>query len=88
MRAVGFRKRALQRLLLDEHLLLLALGLGTGLLAALIAVVPALLSPAAHVPWLLLAGVAVGLWLGGLVWVYLAVALALRGPVLPSLRGE
>ncbi len=41
--AVGFRRRALQRMVLSEHGVLLCLGLGIGIVAAAVAVLPAIL---------------------------------------------
>lgn len=45
LQAVGFRRRTLQWLVLSEHAVLLWLGLGLGILAALIAILPALRTP-------------------------------------------
>src|SRR4029077_740706 len=39
--AVGFNRRSLQNLILGEHSALLALGLGIGILSAVVAVLPA-----------------------------------------------
>jgi hypothetical protein len=55
LRAVGLRAPALRRLVFGEHALLLALGLFVGVVSALIAVLPALRSPGANVPYLSLA---------------------------------
>src|ERR1700749_4672593 len=41
--AIGFRKRALQWLVLSEHGALLGLGLAVGIIAAVIGVLPALI---------------------------------------------
>src|SRR6185503_3210752 len=48
-RAVGFRARMLRWLVLSEHGALLWLGLGVGVIAAALAVLPALLSPGAAI---------------------------------------
>jgi ABC-type lipoprotein release transport system permease subunit len=88
LRAVGFRAVALQRLVLGEHLLLLTLGLGVGLLAALVAVFPSLRSPGTQVPYASLALLLAAVWLSGFLWVWVATLLALRGPLLPALRSE
>src|SRR5204863_6336898 len=53
--AMGFRRRALQGLVLSEHGALLGLGLGIGIVAALVAVLPALLSPGRQLPYVSLA---------------------------------
>ncbi|MCS7304402.1 MAG: FtsX-like permease family protein [Thermoguttaceae bacterium] len=86
--AVGFSPARLGALLLCETWMLLALGLGCGLLAAAVAVWPHWLTGQGTMPWTMLAGgllvvVAVGT-LAGL----LAVRTALRLPVLQLLRTE
>ncbi len=87
--AVGFRRRALQGLVLAEHGALLAAGLGLGLVAAAVAVLPALLSPGrTQLPWASLALTLGGVWLNGLVWTWLATRYALRGNLLEALRNE
>jgi ABC-type antimicrobial peptide transport system permease subunit len=86
--AVGFRRRELQRLVLAEHALLLALGLGLGLLAALIAILPAVLSPGGEIPWRSLPVTLSGVLLNGALWTWLATRVALRGELLAALRNE
>ncbi len=88
LRAVGFRRRRLARLLLAEHFLLAAAGVLAGALAAVVAVTPALLAPGADVPWrglLLFLGAALA---ASLLWIALAVRAALRGHLLAALRNE
>lgn len=86
--AVGFRRRQLQRLVLTEHGALLAAGLCLGVAAAVIAVLPALLSPAAHLPYRSLALTLIAVFLNGLVWTWFATRVALRGDLLRALRNE
>ena len=81
LQAVGFDRRALRRLVVSEHWLLVTLGVGVGLGAALVAVWPV---GGVHVPVLTLAA----LTAGGLGWSWLAARAALRGPLLPALRNE
>src|SRR5262249_46666935 len=88
LRALGFRRSALGWLVFSENSFLLALGLGVGAVAALLAVAPHLLGGAGEVPWLRLVGLlalvlAVGLTAGAA-----AVATTLRAPLLPALRRE
>ncbi len=88
LRAVGFRRRRLAGLVLLEHAALLVAGLGIGVLAALLAVLPQLLVRVTSLPWASLAGtllavLALGLAAGGL-----AVRAVLRAPLLLSLRQE
>jgi ABC-type antimicrobial peptide transport system permease subunit len=87
LRAVGYRTRALQFLVLVENALLLVIGLASGVLAALISVAPHVASGAA-VPWGRLAAM-LGLVLAvGFVVASAATAGILRVPVIPALRRE
>jgi putative ABC transport system permease protein len=86
--AVGFRKRAVQWLVLAEHGALLGLGLALGLLAAAVAVLPALLSPAHQLPYASLGLTLGAVLINGLVWTWLATRAALRGDLLVALRNE
>jgi ABC-type antimicrobial peptide transport system permease subunit len=88
LRAVGFRRRALQSLLFSEAALLLFLGLAAGVVSALVAVLPALRSPGAEVPIASLGVTLAAVFLSGFLWTWGAAALALRGPLLPALRNE
>ena len=86
--AVGFRRRALHWLILSEHGALLAAGLGVGAGAAVIAVMPALLSPGSQIPYASLALTLAGILLNGLLWTWLATRFALRGKLLDALRNS
>jgi ABC-type antimicrobial peptide transport system permease subunit len=88
MRAVGFRGRTLQWLVFSEHSLLLVLGLAVGIVAALVAVLPALGSPGTDVPYGSLVLTLAAVFASGFVWTWAATALALRAPLLPALRNE
>jgi ABC-type antimicrobial peptide transport system permease subunit len=86
--AVGFRRRALQRMVLSEHGALLCFGLGIGIVAASVAVLPAILSPGTQLPYVSL-GVTLGaVLLNGALWTQLASWYALRGNLLAALRNE
>ena len=86
--AVGFRRRALQWLVLSEHGALLLFGLAAGVIAALVAVLPALLSPGADVPYLSVSLTLATVLISGAVCTWTATALALRGRLLQALRNE
>ena len=88
LQAVGFRRGELQRLVLSEHWLLIVLGLAIGVAAALLAVLPALLSPGTKPPWAIIVPVLALLASGGVLWTWLATLAALRGELLPALRNE
>jgi len=86
--AVGFRKPTLQRLLLIENGALLALGLALGVVAAAVAVLPAVLSPAAQLPYASLMLTLGAVLINGALWTWAATRFALRGNLLAALRNE
>jgi putative ABC transport system permease protein len=86
--AVGFNRHTLQNLILGEHGALLALGLGIGILSAAVSVLPAILSPAMHLPWRSLTLTLGAVLVNGLLWAWLATRYALRGNLLAALRNE
>jgi ABC-type antimicrobial peptide transport system permease subunit len=88
LRAVGFSAPALHRLVFAEHALLLLLGLGVGIISALIAVLPALQSPGAEVPYRSLVPTLLAVLASGIIWTWAATASALRSPLLEALREE
>jgi ABC-type lipoprotein release transport system permease subunit len=88
LRATGFRRRRLGELVMLENTALLCFGLGTGILAALVAILPNLLRGDASIPWLSLAGTLALVLAAGLLAGLAAVRSALRAPLLESLRGQ
>ena len=86
--AVGFERGALQRLVLAEHAALLVLGLGAGLVSALVSVLPTVLSPTAEFPLGSLVVLLGAVFAVGLVATWLATRWALRGDLLAGLRNE
>jgi ABC-type antimicrobial peptide transport system permease subunit len=88
LQAVGFYKVALRRMVFYEHWVLLLGGLACGVIAALVAVGPALKSPRTEVPYLSLSLTIVAIATSGAVWIWLAGVFALRGKMLDALRNE
>ncbi|MDT8301864.1 MAG: ABC transporter permease [Sedimentisphaerales bacterium] len=88
LQAVGFDKAALKRMVFYEHGGLMAGGLVCGIVAALVAVSPALKSPGAEIPYFSLMFTIAAIAVSGLVWIRVATALALRGEMLDALRNE
>ncbi len=86
--AVGFARGDLYRLVLGEHAGLLGLGLTSGTLSALLALIPNLLSTTAELPAAALAGTLLLILVSGIAWIWLATRLALRGDLLQALRSE
>ena len=88
LRAAGFRRAMLALLVVLENGALLLAGLGVGLVAALVAVLPHLLSGGAAIPWLSLAGTLALVLAVGLLAGLAAVRRVLKAPLLPALRNE
>jgi hypothetical protein len=88
LRAVGFTREKLNRLLLAEHWLLLAGGLAAGALAGAVAAIPTVVATGVRVPYATLAATVIAVIASGMLWIYLATLLAVRGRLLPALRSE
>ncbi len=88
LRAVGFRRATLGWLVLLENALLLLAGLGCGIAAAAIAVLPHLLAGSAAVPLESLSVMLLAILLVGLLASLLAVRATLRAPLVAALRGQ
>ena len=88
LRATGIAPRMLARMVFWETIVLLGLGLAGGVLAALIAVLPHLLSGGAHLPWVGPVSMLAAVVVTGVAAALLAVRAILSAPLLPALRGE
>ena len=88
MRAAGLRRRTLAAMVMWENGLLLVGGLATGLVAALVAILPHMFSGAAMIPWDSLAGILGLILLVGLLVGLAGVRAVLTTPLLPALRGD
>jgi putative ABC transport system permease protein len=88
LRAVGYDRRRVSQMILAEAVLLLAAGLGAGVLSALLAVGPAWVSRSGGGPGLMLAVLLGGVIAAGLISSVLATRAALRGGTLDALRAE
>lgn len=88
MQALGFLPSALRRLVLGEHVFLLVAGLLLGVVCALIAVWPGMSQGGGDLPLGFLTALLSGVLLCGLITCWLAVASAVRGRLLESIRRE
>ena len=88
LRAFGFRRAVLSRMLLAENGFLMLVGLAIGSVSALIAVAPHVMSYGALIPWGSLALTLVIIYGAGLIASAIAVFYALRAPLLPALKQE
>jgi ABC-type antimicrobial peptide transport system permease subunit len=86
--AVGFDKAALRKMVFHEHSGLMLFGLVCGVVAALVAVGPALKSPGAQVGYLSLVLTVAAIGISGMIWIWMAAAFALSGQMLEALRNE
>jgi ABC-type lipoprotein release transport system permease subunit len=88
LKALGYRNWTLGWLVLAENGFLLILGLGIGTAAAVLAVLPHLVSRGESLPWLNLLGLLGLVLAAGLLAETAAVAATLRAPLVPALRRE
>jgi len=88
LRAVGFSRRALMKMVCLEHVFLLGAGLSAGMSCALIAVAPTLRMASGQLPFGLLAILMLMIGASGVLWVVIAAGFALRGAILTPLRNE
>ncbi len=88
MVAVGFPKHQVQRLLLMENGALLLAGLALGMVAAAVAVLPAMLSPSGGLPYVSLSLTLLAVLFNGVLWTWVATRFAVRGNLLAALRNE
>jgi putative ABC transport system permease protein len=88
LRAVGFSRRALIKMVCLEHVFLLGAGLLAGTICALIAVAPTLRVASGRLPFGLLAILMLMICVSGVLWVVIAARFALRGMILTPLRNE
>jgi hypothetical protein len=88
LQAVGLAKAALKRMVLYEHAGLMLVGLTCGVVAAFVAVAPALQSAAAEVPYYSLILIIAAIIISGVIWIWIAAVFALAGNLLEALRNE
>ncbi|MCA9197287.1 MAG: ABC transporter permease [Planctomycetales bacterium] len=88
LRATGFAARRIGGLILIEHLALLLFGLGIGVVAALLTVLPHMVAGGASVPWGTLAIIFGLIFLVGIATGQLAVRQAVRMPIVQQLRAD
>jgi hypothetical protein len=88
LRAFGFRRASLSRMVLAENAFLLLLGVSIGSVASLAAVAPRFVGGAFGLPWGSLGLILLAVLATGMVSSIAAVAGALRVPLLPVLKGD
>jgi ABC-type antimicrobial peptide transport system permease subunit len=88
LRAFGFRRAVLTRMVVIENGLLLVWGLGIGTVAALLTAGPHVLAEAEHVPWASIAATLAAILVFGLAACAVAASRALRASLLPALKAD
>lgn len=88
LRAVGYAKKSLIILIFSEYSILLLAGVLSGSLSAVIAVLPAILSPGVAIPYATIGFIFMAVVLSGIFWIWLAVYFSFRTNLLPALRNE
>jgi len=88
LRAVGFERSTLRKMVFEEHSGLMLFGLGCGVAAALVAVGPAIESPGVDVGCFSLVLTIAAIGISGIIWIWVATAFALSGGMLEALRNE
>jgi ABC-type antimicrobial peptide transport system permease subunit len=88
LRAVGYNTRRVSQMILAEAVLLLAVGLGAGVLSAGLAIAPAWTDGAGHGPGITLLMLILAVALAGLISSFFATRAAVRGRMLDALRAE
>ena len=86
--ALGFSRKRIFRQFVTEQLIILFAALGTGLAAACLALLPAVISSGGQVPWVILAALMGGMSTGGVLWTRRAAGQALRGDIITVLKRE
>ncbi len=88
MRAVGYQSSHLSLIVIAENALLLGCGLLTGVLCALLAIIPALIARGGKLSVISLGLLLLAVLMTGLAASLVAVVTVIRSPLLPSLRTE
>ncbi len=88
LRAVGTSQKTVRSILLVEHVALLAGGILLGLVAALLASLPSLLTPGTEIPYPTILIILIAVSLNGWLWTSWAAAMATREDLIPALRRE
>ncbi|QDV21098.1 FtsX-like permease family protein [Gimesia panareensis] len=86
LRAVGMTGSNVALIVLAENAFLLVWGLASGIVSALLAMLPHLLSTGADIPWLSGILILLAVLITGMLSAFLAVLSAVRAPILATLR--
>ncbi len=88
LRAIGYSRNELQKVVLSEHWILMIFGFMVGIFSALIAALPALRSPGIKFPFIFMIATLTVIILNGLIWTWIASRISTRGDLISALRNE
>ena len=88
MQALGFNKNQIFTIILKENVLILLTGLIIGMLAALIGILPSIISPSFEIPGTFIFTLMTMVALNGFLWIYFPLRYSLRSNIINSLRKE
>lgn len=86
--ALGFPRRRIFAILFFEHFWIFSTGILLGIVLALLAALPSLLAHSVQVPWTFMGIILVGIWVSGILWIYIPLKSTLKKAVIPILRKE
>ena len=86
--AVGYKKTEIFKLIFAENLFLLLGGLIIGIIAAIIGVLPSILSPSFNIPGTFMFLMILAVFVNGLLWIYIPAQMAMKGVLIKSLSTE
>ncbi|MCK5135919.1 MAG: ABC transporter permease [Bacteroidales bacterium] len=78
LKAVGYSRKSIRRLIVKEYMFLLQGGIGTGFLAAVIATLPSILSPNTDTSIITILVILLALILNGWLWIFTVTSSALK----------
>ena len=88
LRAVGYSREMLHKMIRCEYLLLLLAGTALGIVSAFVATYPTLTAQGAEIPYSTIMSLLILVFVNGGLWIHLSIVLALRRRLLPALRNE
>ncbi len=86
--SLGFSKLKIIKLIVIENIILLLIGLKIGIGAALIGILPSLLSESFNIPSLYVIALVLIITISGLLWIYLSTRFSIKSNLIVSLRNE
>jgi len=88
LRSVGFNKKAIQKMILSEHFILIIAGILFGIVAAVVATLPSMMTPGSNIPFSTIFVLLLFVVINGGIWSCFATTIATKKELLPALRNE